>query len=70
MFFINLLVRFLLGLLVSKDEYQINSKRFNPVRLVVTSLIIVYVIVVTMRLMEYRTVMEQHCKVCIIEVDK
>lgn len=70
MVFIKLLLKFLIGLLWNNDEYHLNSKNFNPVRLVVITLIIVYSVAVTVRLMEYRRVIEEHCKVCVIEVDE
>lgn len=70
MIFVKLLLKFLFGLLFTKGEYEVNSKNFNPVRVVLIPLIIAYAVWVTVRLYEYRAVMEAACKSCILILDK
>ena len=70
MIFVKLLVKFLFNLLFNKGEYEVSNKNFNPVRVLLIPLIIWYAIWVTVRLVEYRTVIEINCKTCVEILDK
>ena len=70
MIFVKLLMKFLFSLLFNKGEYEVSNKNFNPVRVLIIPLIIVYATWVTIRLVEYRTVIEMNCKTCIEILDK
>ena len=70
MIFVKLLVKFLFSLLFNKGEYEVSNKNFNPVRVLLIPLIIAYAVWVTIRLVEYRTVIEINCKTCVQLLDK
>ena len=70
MIFVKLLMKFLFSLLFNKGEYQVSNKNFNPVRVLVIPLIIVYSVWVTIRLVEYRTVIEINCQSCVEILDR
>lgn len=70
MIFVKLLMKFLFSLLFSKGEYEVSNKNFNPVRVLLIPLIICYAIWATIRLVEYRTVIEINCKTCVEILDK
>lgn len=70
MIFVKLLVKFLFNLLFNKGEYEVSNKNFNPVRVLLIPLIIAYAVWVTIRLVEYRTVIEINCKTCVEALDK
>lgn len=70
MIFVKLLMKFLFSLLFNKGEYEVSNKNFNPVRVLLIPLIICYAVLVTIRLVEYRTVIEKNCKTCIEILDK
>ena len=69
MIFVKLLMKFLFSLLFNKGEYEVSNKNFNPVRVLLIPLIIVYAVWVTIRLVEYRTVIEVNCKTCVHILD-
>ena len=70
MIFVKLLMKFLFSLLFNKGEYEVSNKNFNPVRVLLIPLIICYAVWVTIRLVEYRSVIEVNCKTCIEILDK
>jgi len=69
MFFIKMLFNFILGLLLNRDEYRVSSKNFNPIRVMLVPLLVLYSIWVTVRLVHYRTVIETHCAQCVVLLD-
>lgn len=70
MLFVKLLLQFLFNLLFNKGEYEVSNKNFNPVRVLLIPLILLYAVWVTVRLYEYRTVMEENCNVCVLQLDR
>lgn len=70
MIFVKLLMKFLFSLLFNKGEYEVSNKNFNPVRVLIIPLIIVYSVWVTIRLVEYRTVIEINCQSCVEILDR
>ena len=70
MLFIKLLLKFLANLLFNKGEYEVNNRNFNPVRVLLIPLIVIYAIFVTIRLFEYREVIEHNCSKCVQMVDE
>ena len=70
MIFAKLLMKFLFSLLFNKGEYEVSNKNFNPVRVLLIPLIICYAVWVTIRLVEYRTVIEANCKTCVQVLDE
>lgn len=69
MLFVKLLLKFLFNLLFNKGEYEVTNKNFNPVRVLLIPLILLYAFWVTVRLFEYREVIEENCDVCIVRLD-
>ena len=65
MIFVKLLMKFLFNLLFNKGEYEVNNKNFNPIRVLLIPMIIVYAVWVTVRLNEYHEVIEKNCAPCV-----
>lgn len=65
MIFIKLLMKFLFSLLFNKGEYEVSHKNFNPIRVLLIPMIIVYAVWVTVRLIEYHEVIEKNCTPCV-----
>lgn len=59
MFYLKILEKFLTSVLLSKDEYNIRSKHFNPVRLIVTIALVLNVGVTVMLLGGYVTIYDK-----------
>ncbi len=70
MIFVKLLMKFLFSLLFNEGECEVSNKNFNPVRVLIIPLIIVYSVWVTIRLVEYRTVIDIHCQSCVEILDR
>lgn len=59
MFYLKILEKFLTSVLLSKDEYNIRSKHFNPVRLIVTIGLVLNVGVTVVLLGGYVTIYDE-----------
>ena len=70
MIFVKLLMKFLFSLLFNKGEYEVSHKNFNPIRVLLIPMIIVYAVWVTVRLTEYHEIIEENCKSCMEILNK
>lgn len=71
MLYLRVLERFLTSVLLSKDEYNIRSKHFNPLRLIITTILVLNVmwtVVLLNKMLELHDIMEDSCPAVLAEI--